>query len=85
MRDYQTHAVAPKTIVGVAALAIPAGFKSAEVTAMGGVAVTFTGMALQYDTQAGPYAGTLPVGATISGVTAMNVTAGQIYAVFFRT
>ena len=66
-------------------LVIPATYKSAEVTAMGGAAATYTGLQLQYDPTAGTYVGTLPVGFPIPGVTAINVTAGQALAVFFKT
>lgn len=83
MRDYQTHAIAPKTIIGVASLAIPSGFKTAEVTAL--AAVTYTGLTLQYDPAAGTYAGTLPAGMTLPGVLTMDISAGQALAVFFRS
>lgn len=84
-RDYQTHGEAPKLILGAAALVIPAGFKTAELTAMGGAAATFTGLTLQYDLTAGTYAGTLPVGASIPGVLTITLTAGQALAIFARS
>lgn len=84
-RDYQTHGLSKKTILGVAALVIPSDMKSAEVTAMGGVAATFTNLTLQYDTGTGPYAGTLPVGVTIPGVLTITLTAGQAFVLFAKT
>lgn len=85
MRDYQTHGLAPKQIFGVVALVIPTGYKTAELVAMGGAAVTFTGLKFQYDPVDGTYAGTLPVGVPIPGVTQATFTAGQTLAFFFKT